>query len=270
MVGRSSNQIWNGSVKSKTQPKEEPNKLQESRKKAKEENNTKWGNNTISLTSFLIIFTFGCIRRYYWKPGTTVFSFPFFNLLGLPFVKNVVLFQISTMNNLMPTAQNQEMIKLALSQTFSYRRNWIIAIQPSTTEILQRFKHLKSFEGNMACFKITSSCPFFFFFFPISILFTYTWIFQISEEFRLMEPLHDDLITKFKRATPMILAYAKAMKPKLVEEVSSKFLNGLLPISYCFPNICYLCNIWLYFLSFFFRWYKSIIFNYETAYSNPE
>lgn len=45
------------------------------------------------------------------------------------------------------------------------------------------------------------------------------------------------------RATTMILAYAKIMKHQLLEEVSLKFQNGLLHISYCIPNICHRCNI---------------------------
>lgn len=56
------------------------------------------------------------------------------------------------MNGAVPNAVNKQEIKKALNATFSGRRAWIKATEPDCTTILQEYKHLGSYEGEMVCY----------------------------------------------------------------------------------------------------------------------
>jgi len=49
---------------------------------------------------------------------------------------------------------------------------------------------------------------------------------QISEEFKRLEPLHEDFVSKFIKLSPYILKYAEVTKKCHYEEASEKFGKG--------------------------------------------
>lgn len=60
-----------------------------------------------------------------------------------------LIFQTTWLTYANPTAGNKANIAKALYDTFQERRKWINTAQPSATEIVQKYKHLMSYGGDM-------------------------------------------------------------------------------------------------------------------------
>jgi len=68
--------------------------------------------------------------------------------------KSFFHFQKSLLRDIMPTKANKCVISAALASSYSARRKWIKASKPTCTDILNEYKHLGSYEGDMVKFKI--------------------------------------------------------------------------------------------------------------------
>lgn len=58
------------------------------------------------------------------------------------------------MNNAIPNPQNRKEISLGLEITFQIRDIWMKNERPTCTEILERYKHLGSYDGDMVSSKV--------------------------------------------------------------------------------------------------------------------
>lgn len=78
------------------------------------------------------------------------------------------------MNDVVPTAANKKEISLSLKLTFDSRDKWVKTAKPSCTDILQMYKHLASYDGEMV------STP---------VFLIYTLFVKVSCNFPIMELL---------------------------------------------------------------------------------
>ncbi|KAK3913427.1 Cell division cycle protein 123-like protein [Frankliniella fusca] len=96
--------------------------------------------------------------------------------------------------DLVATPQNFNIISTGLRNTFVSRRQWMHSCKPTCTDILTKYKHLASYEGEM-----------------------------LSQEFQMIQPLANNLIEVFKKWAPHIITYASKTKPNILDSLRKEF-----------------------------------------------
>lgn len=121
-----------------------------------------------------------------------------------------------------PTIVNKTRILNCMALTFKERRQWILTEKLSVTEITDKYKHFKSYEGDVVCLfafaaltrnGLLQVCP-------TSVNVCRLMFLQISQEFELMFPKHQAFVEEFPLMAPAVLQHASRSKKTRFQEAS--------------------------------------------------